>query len=53
MCGTACIYVRIGILEFMDAGKFEEVLERLRTRFVREGIRKNSQDTSHFKFLVF
>ena len=35
-------YVRIGKFEFTDAGKFEEVSERLWTRFVREGIRKNS-----------
>ena len=34
--------VRIGKFEFTDAGKFEEVSERLWTRFVREGIRKNS-----------
>ena len=30
--------VRIGKFEFTDAGKFEEVSERLWTRFVREGI---------------
>ena len=32
--------VRIGKFEFTDAGKFEEVSERLWTRFVREGIRR-------------
>ena len=36
------LFVRIGKFEFTDAGKFEEVSERLWTRFVREGIRKNS-----------
>ena len=38
--------VRIGKFEFTDAGKFEEVSERLWMEFVREGIRRTRHISS-------